>query len=158
MAQSGRHRLTLEGPRDGPDEERHTGRPGHAGAIGEIDPALGAVVRTTPLTAEGRGITVALNGTVRVTQSSADLIARLTPTPSGPDLVEFPTPVDANPLDIAAAATSGSPRMAAATSLGPPRLVWLPRPPRRSISPTRNGRSLVGMTIGTNGQPWYAES
>jgi len=38
-----------------------------------------------------------------VTQSSADLIARLTPTPSGPDLVEFPTPVDATPLDIAAA-------------------------------------------------------
>ena len=38
-----------------------------------------------------------------MTQSSADLIARLTPTPSGPDLVEFPTPVDATPLHIAAA-------------------------------------------------------
>ena len=144
MAQSGRHRLTLEGPRDGPDEERHTGRPGHAGAIGEIDPALGAVVRTTPLTAEGRGITVALNGTVRVTQSSADLIARLTPTPSGPDLVEFPTPVDATPLHIAAAGNVWFTQNGRGNVAWITQAAWSPRPPRRSMSPTRNGRSRSG--------------
>src|SRR5262245_45191491 len=61
--------------------------------IGEIDPAVG-VVSLTPLSAEGSGITVAPNGTVWVTEPFADLVARLTPSDSGPhQLTEFPTPV-----------------------------------------------------------------
>ena len=93
-----------------------------------------------------------------MTQSSADLIARLTPTPSGPDLVEFPTPVDATPLDIAAAAISGSPRTAAATSLGstPARVVAEASKAIDVADPKRP--EPVGMTIGTNGQPWCAEA
>ena len=129
-------------------------------AIGEIDPAVG-VVSTTPLSAEGRGITVAPNGTVWVTEIFADLIARLTPAASGPhDLVEFPTPVDATPLDIAAA---------------PDGNVWFTQNLRGNIARitqdgvvTEASKAIdfadpkrpdpVGITIGANGDPWYAES
>ena len=129
-------------------------------AIGEIDPAVG-VVSTTPLSAEGRRITVATNGTVWVTEIFADLIARLTPTPSGPhDLMEFPTLAGATPLDIAAA---------------PDGHVWFTQNLRGNVARiTQEGvvteatRAIdfadpkrpdpVGITIGANGQPWYAES
>ena len=129
-------------------------------AIGEIDPAVG-VVSTTPLSAQGRGITVAPNGTVWVTEIFADRIARLTPTASGPhDLVEFPTPVDATPLDIAAA---------------PDGNVWFTQNLRGNIARitqdgvvTEASKAIdfadpkrpdpVGITIGANGDPWYAES
>lgn len=129
-------------------------------AIGEIDPTVG-VVSTTPLSAEGRGITVAPNGTVWVTEIFADLIARLTPAASGPhDLVEFPTPVNATPLDIAAA---------------PDGNVWFTQNLRGNIARitqdgvvTEASKAIdfadpkrpdpVGITIGANGDPWYAES
>ena len=94
-------------------------------SVGEIDPAVG-VVSTTPLSAEGTRITVAPNGTVWVTEIFADLIARLTPSASGPhDLVEFPTageqPHWTSPRPRMA--TSGSRRTSAATLLGSPRTV-----------------------------------
>lgn len=132
-----------------------------AGAIGEIDPALGAVVSTTPLSAPGRGITVAPNGTVWVTEIFADLIARLTPTPSGPhDLAEFPTPGGATPLDIDAA---------------PDGNVWFTQNLRGNVARitqagvvTEASRAIdfadpkrpdpIGITIAANGQPWYSES
>ena len=74
-----------------------------SGAIGQIDPAVG-VVSLTPLSAEGSGITVARNGSVWATEPFADLVARLTPSGSGPhQLAEFSTPEDGAPLGIAAA-------------------------------------------------------
>ena len=96
-----------------------------------------------------------------VTEIFADLIARLTPTPSGPQTSWSSRPRRAQPRWTSTrprTATSGSPRTSAATSLGSPRLVWSPRPPRRSTSPTRNGRDPIGITIAANGQPWYSES
>ena len=133
-------------------------------AIGEIDPAVDptvGVVSTTPISAEGRGITVAPNGTVWVTEIFADLIARLTPTASGPhDLVEFPTPVDATPLDIDAA---------------PDGNVWFTQNLRGNVARitlagvvTEASKAIdfadpkrpdpIGITIAANGQPWYSES
>ena len=95
-----------------------------------------------------------------MTQSSADLIARLTPTPSGPDLVEFPTPVDATPLDIAAApegnvwfTQNGRGNVARATPAG----VVAEASQAIDLADPKRPKP-VGMTIGTNGQPWYAES
>ena len=129
-------------------------------SIGEIDPAVG-VVSTTPLSAEGRRITVAPNGTVWVTEIFADLIARLTPSASGPHaVVEFPTPVDATPLDIAAA---------------PDGNVWFTQNLRGNIARitqdgviTEASKAIaftdpkrpdpVGIAIAANGNPWYAES
>ena len=129
-------------------------------SIGEIDPVAG-VVSSTPLSAEGRGITVAPNGTVWVTEIFADLIARLTPSEAGlHDLVEFPTPVDATPLDIAAA---------------PDGNVWFTQNLRGNIARitqdgviTEASKAIafedpkrpdpVGIAIGANGNPWYAES
>ena len=131
-----------------------------ASAIGEIDP-VGGVVSTTPISAEGSGITVAPNGTVWVTEIFADLIARLTPTPSGPhDLVEFPTPAGATPLDIDAA---------------PDGNVWFTQNLRGNVARitqagvvTEASRAIdfadpkrpdpIGITIAANGQPWYSES
>jgi virginiamycin B lyase len=129
-------------------------------AIGEIDPAVG-VVSSTPLSAEGRRITVAPNGTVWVTEIFADLIARLTPSASGPhDLAEFPTAVDATPLGIAAA---------------PDGNVWFTQNLRGNIARitqdgviTEASKAIdfadskrpdpIGITIDANGDPWYAES
>lgn len=129
-------------------------------AIGEIDPAVGVVSMTT-LSAEGRRIAVAPNGTVWVTEIFADLIARLTPSASGPhDLVEFPTPVDATPLGIAAA---------------PDGNVWFTQNLRGNIARitqdgviTEASRAIdfadpkrpdpIGITIDALGNPWYAES
>lgn len=129
-------------------------------AVGEIDPTVG-VVSTTPLSAEGRGITVALNGTVWVTETFADRIARLTPSPSGPhDVVEFPTPAGASPLDIDSA---------------PDGNVWFTQNLRGNVARITQAGVVaeaskaidfadpkrpdpVGITIGTNDEPWYAES
>ena len=129
-------------------------------SVGEIDPAVG-VVSTTPLSAEGSRITVAPNGTVWVTEIFADLIARLTPSGTGPhDLVEFPTAVGATPLDIAAAPDGG---------------VWFTQNLRGNIARitqdgviTEASKAIafedpkrpdpVGIAIGANGNPWYAES
>ena len=126
----------------------------------EIDPAVG-VVSTTPLSAEGARIAVAPNGTVWVTEIFADLIARLTPSASGPHaLVEFPTAVGATPLGIAAA---------------PDGNVWFTQNLRGNIARiTQDGviteatkaidfadpkrPDPIGITIGSNGNPWYAES
>ena len=129
-------------------------------AIGEIDPSVG-VLSTTPISAEGSGITVAPNGTVWVTEIFADRIARLTPTPAGPhDLVEFSTPEGATPLDIYAA---------------PDGNVWFTQNLRGNVARiTQDGvvteatkaidfadpkrPDPIGITIAANGQPWYAES
>ena len=129
-------------------------------SVGEIDPAVG-VVSTTPLSAEGSRITVAPNGTVWVTEIFADLIARLTPSASGPhDLVEFPTAEGATPLDIAAA---------------PDGNVWFTQNLRGNIARitqdgviTEASKAIafedpkrpdpIGIAIGANGNPWYAES
>ena len=128
--------------------------------IGQIDPAVG-VVSLTPLSAEGSGITVAPDGTVWVTEPSADLVARLTPNGSGPHaLSEFPTPAGGTPLEIAAA---------------PDGNVWFTQNLRGNIARiTRDGvvteaskaidfaspkrPDPVGITIGANGDPWYALS
>jgi streptogramin lyase len=129
-------------------------------SVGEIDPAVG-VLSTTPVSAEPVGVTVAPNGTVWVTLMFADLIARLTPSASGPhSLVEFPTPVGATPLDIAAA---------------PDGNVWFTQNLRGNIARitqdgvvTEASKAIafddpkrpdpVGIAIGANGNPWYAES
>ena len=129
-------------------------------SIGEIDPAVG-VVSTTALSAEASAITVAPNGTVWVTEPFADLVGRLTPSASGPHgLVEFPTPVDATPLDIAAA---------------PDGNVWFTQNLRGNIARitqagvvTEASKAIaftdpkrpdpVGIAIAANGNPWYAES
>jgi len=128
--------------------------------IGELDPAVG-VVSTTPLSGEGRGIAIAPDGTVWVTEIFADLIARLTPSSTGPhQLTEFPTAVDAAPLGIAAAGDSN---------------VWFTQNLRGNIARitpdgviTEASKAIdfsdpkrpdpVGITIGANGDPWYAES
>ena len=128
--------------------------------MGEIDPAVG-VVSTTPLSGEATGITVAPNGTVWVAEIFVDLIGRLTPSASGPHvLVEFPTAVGATPLDIAAA---------------PDGNVWFTQNLRGNIARiTQDGEITeaskaidfedpkrpdpVGIVIGANGNPWYAES
>src|SRR5262245_16651812 len=130
------------------------------GVIGEIDPAVG-VVSLTPLSDVGAGIAVAPNGTVWVTEIFADLIARLTPSASGPHgLVEFPTAVDATPLGIAAA---------------PDGNVWFTQNLRGNIARitqdgviTEASKAIdfaapkrpdpIGITIDANGNPWYAES
>ena len=129
-------------------------------AIGEIDPA-GGLASTTPISAEGAGITVAPNGTVWVTEIFADLIARLTPSPSGThDVVEFATLPGATPLDIDAA---------------PDGNVWFTQNLRGNIARitqagvvTEASKAIdfadpkrpdpIGITIAANGQPWYSES
>ena len=94
-----------------------------------------------------------------MTESSADLIARLTPTPSGPDLVEFPTPVDATPLDIDAApgnvwfTQNGRGNVARITQAG---VVTEASKAIDVADPKRP--DPVGITIAANGQPWYSES
>jgi len=128
--------------------------------IGELDPALG-VVSTTPLSGEGRGIAIAPNGTVWATEIFADLIARLTPSASAPhQLAEFPTAENAAPLGIAAADDNN---------------VWFTQNLRGNIARitqdgvvTEASRAVdfadpkrpdpIGITIGANGDPWYAES
>ena len=129
-------------------------------SIGEIDPAVG-VVSTTPLSGAATGITVAPNGTVWVAEIFVDLIGRLTPSASGPPvLVEFPTEPGATPLDIVAA---------------PDGNVWFTQNLRGNIARiTQNGviteaskaiafedpkrPDPIGITIATNGNPWYGES
>ena len=129
-------------------------------SVGEIDPAVG-LVSTTPLSGEASGITVAPDGTVWVAEIFVDLIGRLTPSASGPHvLVEFPTAVGATPLDIVAA---------------PDGSVWFTQNLRGNIARiTQDGAITeaskaiafedpkrpdpVGITIGANGNPWYAES
>ena len=96
-----------------------------------------------------------------MTEIFADLIARLTPSASGPhDLVEFPTAEGATPLDIAAA---------------PDGNVWFTQNLRGNIARitqdgviTEASKAIafddpkrpdpVGIAIGANGNPWYAES
>jgi len=130
------------------------------GAIGEIDPGVG-VVSMTPLSGVAAGIAVAPNGTVWATEIFADLIARLTPSGSGPhDLVEFPTAVGATPLGIAPA---------------PDGNVWFTQNLRGNIARiTQDGviteaskpidfsdpkrPDPIGIAIGADGNPWYAES
>lgn len=130
------------------------------GVIGELDPVVG-VVSLTPLSGVGAGIAVAPNGTIWVTEIFADLIARLTPSASGPhDLVEFPTPVDATPLGIAAA---------------PDGNVWFTQNLRGNIARitqdgviTEASKAIdfadpkrpdpIGIAIDALGNPWYAES
>jgi virginiamycin B lyase len=128
--------------------------------IGELDPAVG-VVSTTTLSGEGRGIAIAPNGTVWVTEIFADLIGRLTPSTNGPHhLQEFPTAANATPLGIAAADDGN---------------VWFTQNLRGNIARitadgviTEATRSIdfsdpkrpdpIGITIGPTGNPWYAES
>ncbi len=130
-------------------------------AIGELDPAVG-VVSMTPLSGAGRGVAIAPNGTVWVTEIFADLIARLTPstTETGPhQLDEFPTAADAGPLGIAAADDG----------------MWFTQNLRGNIARishdgviTEGAKAVdfdsnkrpdpVGITIGADGNPWYAES
>ena len=128
--------------------------------IGEIDPEVG-VVSLTPLSDEGAGIAVAPNGTVWVTVMFAHLIARLTPSASGPHaLAEFATPEGATPLDIAAA---------------PDGNVWFTQNLRGNIARiTQNGEITeaskaidfadpkrpdpIGIAIDALGNPWYSES
>jgi streptogramin lyase len=128
--------------------------------IGELDPAVG-VVSTTPLSGAGAGIAVAPNGTVWVTEIFAYLIARLTPSASGPHaVIEFPTAEGATPLDIAAA---------------PDGNVWFTQNLRGNIARisqdgviTEASKAVdfadpkrpdpIGIAIDALGNPWYAES
>jgi virginiamycin B lyase len=134
-------------------------------AIGELDPELdpaAAVVSTTPLSGQGRGIAIAPNGTVWVTEIFTDLIARLTPgTTAGPhELAEFPTAEDASPLGIAAAHdgnvwftqnTRGN-----IARITPDGVITEASKPVDFNDPKRP--DPVGITIGADGKPWYAES
>jgi streptogramin lyase len=128
--------------------------------IGELDPAVG-VVSMTPLSGVPAGIAVAPNGTVWATEIFADLIARLTPSASGPHaLDEFATPEGATPLGIAAA---------------PDGNVWFTQNLRGNIARitqdgviTEASKAIdfadpkrpdpIGIAIDTLGNPWYAES
>jgi virginiamycin B lyase len=128
--------------------------------IGQIVPAVG-VVSLTSLSAEGAGITVAPNGTVWVTEAFADLVARLTPSGSGPhQLTEFPTPDGGVPRGIAAA---------------PDGNVWFTQNLRGNIARitpagvvTEASKAIdfaspkrpdpIGITIAANGDPWYTLS
>jgi streptogramin lyase len=130
------------------------------GVIGEIDPAVG-VVSLTPLSGVAAGIAVAPNGTVWATEIFADLIARLTPSSSGPHaVVEFATAEGATPLGIAAA---------------PDGNVWFTQNLRGNIARitqdgviTEASKAIdfadpkrpdpIGIAIAADGKPWYAES
>jgi streptogramin lyase len=130
-------------------------------AIGELDPVTGAVVSTTPLTAEGTQITTAPNGTVWATEIFGDLVARLTPSATGThQVVEFPTAAQARPLGIDAA---------------PDGNVWFTQNLRGNIARisqdgviTEGSKPVdfanakrpdpIGITIGADLNPWYAQS
>jgi streptogramin lyase len=133
---------------------------GDINVIGEIDPAVG-VVSMTQLSGVAAGIAVAPNGTVWATEIFAHLIARLTPSASGPHaLDEFVTPEGATPLGIAAA---------------PDGNVWFTQNLRGNIARiTQDGviteaskpvdfadpkrPDPIGIAIDALGNPWYSES
>jgi virginiamycin B lyase len=131
-----------------------------SGEIGQIDPAVG-VVSLTPLSAEGSGITVAPNGTVWATEPFADLVARLTPSESGPhQLSEFPTPADGTPLGIAAALDGNvwftQNLRGNIARITPDGVVTEASKPIDFADPKRP--DPIGITIGANGDPWYTLS
>jgi virginiamycin B lyase len=128
--------------------------------IGELDPAVG-VVSTTALSGEGRGIAIAPDGTVWATEIFADLIARLTPSTTGPhQLAEFPTAVNAAPLGIAAADDGNvwftQNLRGNIARITPDGVITEATKPIDFSDPKRP--DPVGITIGANGDPWYAES
>ena len=146
----------------GSEFNTETGEPHYY--IGELNPGAdpnNAVVSLTPLSGVAAGIAVAPNGTVWATEIFAHLIARLTPSASGPHaLAEFPTPEGATPLGIAAALDGN---------------VWFTQNLRGNIARitqdgviTEASRAIdfadpkrpdpIGITIDALGNPWYSES